>query len=78
MQMENRLLQPIDFYEYFGSSFRQEAIKRHSIPAQELNMGNFRQVRDFVAADLLLRNGKRAGVLADVKMANVQVHLLCM
>jgi hypothetical protein len=43
---------------------------------EDMDMGVFRELRDFVVLDLTMRNGKRAGVIADVTLEDVAVSTL--
>ena len=75
LQMEKRLLQPADFASYFNSTWRIDLIKKLAMElnSETMTMDQFRQTREFVVTDLLMRNGKRAGVLADTTTNDVTV-----
>ena len=77
LQVEKNILMPGDFEAYFTSRWRKQKIEEFSKLAKNTslptNMRIFRGLRDFLSCDLILRNGKRAGVMADLTVEDVLV-----
>jgi hypothetical protein len=67
LQIEKNLLRPKVFKTYFASEWRRDMI------VELTEEYHYVDLRNFLALDFTMRNGKRAGVLADLTLADVKV-----
>ena len=76
IQTMEKLLTANDFNIYFNSAWRQQQLERFvsgEAPAMaDYSVDLFRDLRDFVLLEIEIRNGKRAGVLSDLSLADLQ------